>query len=56
MDIGEVYDGYGYDGGHEEEIAAVGSHVQPVPRLWRMGTFQARVPLSCEGIQRARAK
>jgi hypothetical protein len=25
-DIGEVYDGYGYDGEYEEEIAAVGSH------------------------------
>ena len=26
--IGEVYDGYGYDGEYEQEITAVGSHVQ----------------------------
>ncbi len=28
MDIGEVYDGYASDGEYEEEISAVGSHVQ----------------------------
>jgi hypothetical protein len=28
MGIGKVYDGDGYDGEYEEEIAAVGSHVQ----------------------------